>query len=170
MSVRTLRLRQAVDWRAAIWAGLIGGAAFLAAIIVLPWLALGDRWLGMRIMASVVLGPSAVPPPDAFRIEVGLAALGVCLVLSVVFACVVAFVVHRGGMAAGFVGGALIGLALYAINFYTLSYFAPWLFPLRSWMLLVAHAIYGALVGLTYELLEVERFVPTEDSPAEAAP
>ena len=58
-----------------------------------------------------------------------------------------------------FVGGAMLGLALYAINFYSISFFFPWLFPLRSWIFMVAHIVFGAFAGVIYELLEVETFV-----------
>jgi hypothetical protein len=164
-----VRVRQVVDWEAAIWAGLIGGALYLVVGILLPWIILGDPWLIGRIVASLILGPAVVAPQDGFRLSIFLAAVVVHFVLSVAFAYLVAFVIHRGGIITGLVGGALVGLALYSINFYTASYFFPWTFPLRSWMWAVAHLIFGALVGVIYELLEEERLVPVGDSSAALA-
>ena len=69
---------------------------------------------------------------------------------------------HRWGIIVGIIGGAIFGLALYLINFYTLTYFFPWFFPLRSWMMMLSHVIYGATAGGVYEALEVEEFVPLE--------
>jgi hypothetical protein len=60
------------------------------------------------------------------------------------------------------VGGAILGLLLYAINFYTLTFFFPWFFAMRSWPVIVSHIIFGATAGGVYELLEVEEFVPVE--------
>jgi hypothetical protein len=54
-------------------------------------------------------------------------------------------------------------LAIYAINFFAISYFVPWFFPLRSWILLLSHVLFGALAGGIYELLEEEEFVPVKD-------
>ena len=56
-------------------------------------------------------------------------------------------------------GGALFGLALYAIAFYGLALLIPWLAPYQSWPIAVALVLYGAMAGGVYEGLEVERFV-----------
>ena len=91
-----------------------------------------------------------------------LASLLVNTVLSVLFALVIAYVVHRGGILTGIVGGAVLGLALYAINFYTISSFFTWMYALTGWPIVVSHILFGALVGGIYEGLEEEIFVPAE--------
>ncbi len=82
------------------------------------------------------------------------------------FACLVAFCLHRGGIVVGTLGGAIFGLALYCINFYTLTVpeLYPWFFAMRSWVFVVTHVVFGALVGLIYEALEVEEFMPVEET------
>lgn len=155
-------MRQVVDWRAAIWAGLLSGALFLAICIVLPWVTLGDPWVHVRLTASLLLGPSVIPPQGSSSPLIPVAAVAIALLLSVVFASVVAFVVHRWGWILSALGGAILGLALYLINFWTMSWFFPWVFPLRNWMLLLAHVAFGAIVGLVYELLEVQRYITVE--------
>ena len=160
MSLRDVKVRQVVDWGAAIWAALISGLLFLVISIIVPWITLGDPWVHVRLIASLALGPTVIPPQDGMDLQIPLIALAIHMSLSIVFACIVAFVIHRWGWVISALGGALLGLALYAINFYTLSILFAWVFPLRNWMLLCAHVLFGATVGLIYELLEVERYEP----------
>jgi hypothetical protein len=162
MSEVISRRRQLVDWRAAVWAGLLSGAVFLAVSLLLTRVYAGSAWVVVRLLASVVLGAGVLPPPATFDLKATLAALAVHFTLSVLFACVLAYVIHRWGLIVGVVGGAAFGLALYFINFYTLAYFFPWFFPLRSWMMAVSHVAFGACAGGIYEALEVEKFVAEE--------
>ena len=63
----------------------------------------------------------------------------------------------------GIVGGALMGLCLYALNYFTLTAVFPWFFAIRSWMMAVGHILFGAVAGGVYEGLEVEEFVAVEE-------
>ena len=58
--------------------------------------------------------------------------------------------------------GAVFGLALYYINVYTLTLLFPWFFMMQAGIFAVTHVIFGAVAGATYELLEVEEFVPVD--------
>lgn len=163
MSPTSGRLRQVVDWSAAIWAGIVSGVVFLLLnVFVLPVFVGGNAWVSLRYAASIVLGPSVLPPPSTFGLPVMIVAVLVYLVLAVAAAVVLAIVIHRWGLVVGILGGALFGLALYFINFYTLTFIWPWFFALRSWTLLLLHVIFGALAGGIYEALEVERFVTVD--------
>lgn len=158
------KLRQLVDWRAAVWAGLISGGVFLLLnIVVAPLILGGNHWAMVRLTASIILGESILPPPATFNAVALLAALvsntGLCLL----FGLFAAYVLHRGGIVMGFAGGALLGLALYGISFYTLTLFYPWFFAYRGWVMIANHVILGMLAGGIYEWLEVERFVPVKD-------
>lgn len=164
MSKLRRRMRQLVDWRAAVWAGIISGAVFLIIAMALTAVYVGSPWVVTRLLASVLLGSGVLPPPATFTAVTFLVSLILNFLLSVAFACTIAFVLHRWGLVVGILGGALFGLGLYAINFYTLSYFFPWFFPLKSWIMVVAHVVFGALAGGTYEALEVETFVPEKES------
>jgi hypothetical protein len=163
MSSRTPQIRQILDWVAAVWAGIISGALFLVVAAVLTAIYLGSPWVIPRMTASIILGPVALPPPATFQPGIIGAGIIVHLCLSVVFAYIISFTLHRWGIIVGIVGGAAFGLAFYFINFYTLSFFFPWFFPLRSWLLAVAHVVYGAMAGGTYEALEVEKFVAVDN-------
>jgi hypothetical protein len=157
-----LKLRQVVDWKAAISAGVAAGLMFLLLQMALHGLLLegGGVWIVPRYVAAIVMGEGVLPPPASFDLVVVLVALLVHFTLSILYALILAFVIHRWGLLVGILGGALFGLALYAINFYTFSLLFPWFYAGRTWMDIVAHLLYGAVAGGVYELLERETFVP----------
>ena len=157
------RMKQLVDWRAAIWSGVISGVVFLVVAMALTAAYVGSPWVMTRLIASVILGKGVLPPPASFTVGTFLASAVVHGVLSVGFACLIAYVFHRWGLIVGILGGALFGLALYFVNFYTVSFFFPWFFPMRSWIMAASHVVFGALAGGIYEALEVEYFVPVEN-------
>ena len=163
MGHASVYMRQIMDARAALWAGLISGAFFLIASMALTWWAIGSPWVITRLVASLILGPGALPPPATFTVGTALVALAVHFALSIAYAMLIAYILHRWGMVAGIIGGAILGLAIFAINFYTVSYLVPWFYPMRSWMLVASHALFGAMAGGLYEAMEVERFVPASD-------
>lgn len=162
MGATKIKMRQLVDWNAALRAGFLSGLLFLAVNMLLTSVYVGSPWVVVRLVASVVMGKSVLPPPATFDVTIFLVALVVHLVLSIGFACLIAYVLHRWGLIVGLLGGAVLGLALYAINFYTISFFFPWFFPMRSWIMALSHALFGACAGGFYEAMEVEKFVPAE--------
>ena len=124
--------------------------------------AVGSPWVFPRLVAAIVLGKGVLPPPATITPGILLAALAIHLPLSIAYACLIAFVLHRWGLLVGIVGGAALGLALYMINFGTTFAIFPWFAPMKSGISLWAHVAFGAVAGGTYELLEVERFVPED--------
>ena len=152
--------RQLVDWRAAFLAGLFAGIAFFLLQMALTATLLGSPWVFARMTAAIALGRGVLPPPATFDAGIVATAVALHLVLSVAYAALIAFVLHRGGLLLGFVGGALFGLALYAINYWTFAQWFPWFLDLRGGLALLSHVVFGSLAGGMYELLEVERFVP----------
>ena len=165
MSTKRERLRQVVDWSAAVWAGIIAGIIFLILnVLVAPLFLGGNAWISLRYTASILLGDRVLPPPATFDLGVLIVALLVYFAMAIAFAVVLALIIHRWGMIVGIIGGALFGLALYFINFYTLTYFYPWFFAIHSWVLLLSHVIFGAVAGGVYESLEVEEFVVVDSA------
>ena len=163
MTVNPPAMRQLVDWSAAVWAGLIAGTFFLLLILlVTPMVAGGNVWVVLRLLASVVLGSGVLAPPATFSLSALLAGLITHYILSLGYASLLAYIIHRWGLIVGLVGGALLGLALYALNFYTLTFFFPWFFAMRSWPVVLSHIIFGAVAGGVYESLEIEEFVPVD--------
>ncbi len=146
-----------MDKRAATIAGLI--AAILSLLLGMGVLQLlHDNAFGLpRLLATIVLGRDALDPdltPNSTAFVVGAAAH---LVLGLVFAFVISFTLHRWGFWVGLIGGGLFGLALYAINTYTMSAFFPEFYHYRSWFMVGLHVVFGALCGGIYESLERDR-------------
>ena len=77
MSPAPLGMRQLVDWRAAILAGLIAGFAFLALQMGLLASLAGSPWVAVRYLGASLLGRGVLPPPATFDAGVLLAALAV---------------------------------------------------------------------------------------------
>jgi len=163
MSPARSRLRQLVDWRAAILAGVASGLVLLVIEMFLTARAVGSPWVFPRLLAAIVLGKGVLPPPATFAPGLLLVALAIHLPLSIAFACLIAFVLHRWGLVVGIVGGALLGLALYLINFGTVFTVFPWFAIMKGPIALWGHVAFGAVAGGVYELLEVERFVETPE-------
>jgi hypothetical protein len=108
----------------------------------------------MRYLASIVLGAQVLPPPGGFDLVVVITALVVNYGLAIVYALVLAAIIHRWGLLVGIIGGALFGAALYFINLYTLTLFFPWFFSLNSTALLICFIAFGAVTGGVYESLD----------------
>lgn len=149
-------LIRGLDFSAAFWAGLIAGTVFLVTMLVLSANLLGSSDIVYRMIAAMLQGEAVLAP--SVPVDGGLigGALLVHYALSLAFGLIVAIVIHRWGLIVGLFGGAALGLALYTINFFSVSYFFPWFFPLRNWIWLLGHVLFGATAGVTYELLEID--------------
>ena len=102
MSYQSVRTRQIVDWGAAIRAGFIAGFFFLLANLVFMALSFGaNGWVLIRQLASILLGEAILAPPAAFDAAATIVALLVHFALSVGYALLIAYVIHRGGMITG---------------------------------------------------------------------
>lgn len=148
-----------LDWGAVVSAGLISGVIMLLISILLPWIFLGDPFLIVRIMASVLLGPLVISAQAALAPGVYVVAILTHFSLSLFFAALIALIFHRYGMIVAFIGGAVMGVVIYFMNYYTFSLIFPWLLPYRTWMLLSGNIAFGALAGALYELFEDERLI-----------
>lgn len=164
MTRSTVRMRQVMDVSAAVWAGVVGGAVFLLIQIIMATGPLASSlWVPFRWNAAIILGQGVLPPPADFAFLPVLVGLIVHFGLSILFALLIAFIIHRGGLIMGIIGGGALGLALYAVNYFTLTAIFPWFFAISSWMMAVGHIVFGAVVGAVYEGLEVEEFVAVEE-------
>lgn len=157
-------VRHLVDWKAAVYAGLIAGAIFLLVLMITYPLATGGTvWTIFRFIGAIVLGESVLPPPTTFAAGVVITAVVVHFTLSVIYTLILAFIVHSWRIVVSVLGGALFGLALYLINFFTFTMFFPWFYPARAWPFSVVHILFGAVAGGIYELLEKDVFVVEAD-------
>lgn len=164
MTSSSVRMRQVMDVSAAVWGGVIAGAVFLLVqIIMSTWLLNSTMWVPFRWNAAILLGVDVLPPPASFALLPVLVGLIIHFILSIGFGLLIAFVIHRWGLLIGIVGGGILGLTLYAFNYFTLSAFFPWFFAAKNWMMALGHIIFGAVAGGIYEGLEVEEFVSIEE-------
>lgn len=145
-------LRRNVRWRAIPVAGVAAGTAFLLCnAILMPLVLQVSPLLILRYMGSLVMGSQVVNQTDTLPLVVGLL---VHFVISILLTLVISVVIHRWGLAVGIIGGAILGLALYAINLYTFTLFFPWFFAINSLVLLLSHVLFGAVAGGVYETFD----------------
>lgn len=154
-------MRQVMDWKAALWAGILASILFyLLNIFIVPLILGGNMWVIIRLFASIIYGEAILAPPSSFDFTALLVSIIVNIILSLGFTFLIAFSLHKYGLLIGIIGGSIFGLAIYLFNFYTLSYFFPWFFALSSWPFVVTHILFGSAAGGIYELLEVEKYEP----------
>ena len=160
MTTFRTQVRHVMDWKAAVLAGLIAGAVFLVVLLIAYPLATGGTpWTIFRFIGAMVLGEAVLPPPTSFDAGIVITAVIVHFTLAVLYTLVLAFIVHRWRLLVSVIGGALFGLALYLINFFTFTYFFAWFYPARAWPFSLVHILFGAVAGGIYELLEKDVFI-----------
>lgn len=139
-------------WIYGVWAGLIAGAVFMAAEMMLVWLIQGaSPWGPPRMIAAIALGEEALPPPASFDLVIFVAAMLVHFVLSIVLGLVGAWLVHRFDLAAALGVGAVFGLAIYLVNFHLLvpAVFS-WFVMARNPITIAAHILFGVVLTGAY--------------------
>lgn len=143
-------IQRNVTWRAIPIAGFAAGTAHLLVNLILTPLMLGIQpGLIMRYMGSLVLGQGVLM--DTTNTTAVIVGVIVHYALSILFALLIAIVIHRWGLIVGILGGALLGLCIYLINYYTMTYFVNWMFAIDSPVMIIAHLIFGAVAGGVYE-------------------
>jgi hypothetical protein len=141
-----------IDWRSALWAGLIAGAVFMMMEMTLVALAGMGFWAPPRMIAAMALGPSVLPPPPTFDLGVFMVAMAIHFVLSIAYAFAFAGAISRWDLEIGMsiVAGAVFGLILYVVNFYAFTGLFPWFADARGWIGIISHAVFGAVLAWTY--------------------
>lgn len=119
-------------------------------MIMFPLFMDGSPWGPPRMIAAIVLGKEVVPPPATFDFGVILTAVVVHLVLSVIYAIVLAFIVNRMSFWMALVVGAVFGYVLYLVNFYPLTEFFPWFSKARNWISVFTHIVFGIGAAWAY--------------------
>lgn len=145
-------LQKNMVWRAVPIAGLAAGTVFLLTTWLLtPMLLDVEPTLILRYFASILLGEDILLEDTNSNLLVGVL---LHYVLSILFTLLIAVVVHRWGLLVGIVGGAILGLCLYLVNFYTVTILFEWVFAVHSNVMLLSHVLFGAVAGGVYELLD----------------
>ncbi len=138
------------------WAGtgIIGGivAGIAMAMVAMVWMALAGQgfWKPMDVIASILLGKSAIQA--GFQVVPELLGMMIHLVLSAAFGLVFAFVVARTSWSSGAIVGAALayGLLLWIVNVVIIdTLFIPAGLSLAPTpLMVVVHLVYGLVLGL----------------------
>lgn len=145
-----------VNPRAAVGAGLIAGAIFLALeMILVGTVGGGSPWAPPRMIAAIVLGSEVLPPPATFDLFIVLVAAAVHFALSVVFGLLLGWAISRWrlALATAALAGLAFGLAVYVLDFYAMTFLFPWFAMARNTISIVAHAVFGLALGAAYRVL-----------------
>lgn len=144
----------AINWKAAIIAGIIAGAIFMALeMILVPLIGGGSPWGPPRMIGAIALGKDVLPPPADFALMPVMAAMIVHFILSIVFAVILALVVSRLGLGIAILIGAVFGLVLYFVNFYGFTAIFPWFAMARNGISIFSHIVFGALAAWIYKTM-----------------
>lgn len=150
--------KRTIDWRAAVWAGVVASAVFIGLDAFLSFAFLtGNINERMRMLAAVVLGEDVLPPPASLEPGMLLTAVAVHMTVSVIYAIVIAWLVFRVGLLAAATIGLAFGLLIYVVNFYGFAQVFPWLVAARGPVTFSLHALYGLTTAFEYKALARRR-------------
>lgn len=148
-------IQKNMSWRAIPIAGFVAGTAFLAMnLVLMPILMDVDAEIILRYMASLVLGSDVlVEESNTTMLIVG---IFVHYSLSLLATFIIAIVIHRWGLLIGIGIGSLLGLAIYGINFYALTFLFDfeWFLAINNTVFMLSHVLFGAIAGGIYELFD----------------
>lgn len=146
-------VRPRLDWKKALWAGIIAGLVFVMMEMMLVAMVQGmSPWAPPAMMAAMVLGPGILQQPPAFSMKIMMIAMMVHLPLSMMYGLVLGWIVHRLERRAALMAGAAFGLiAAYLVNFYLIAPMVfPWFTEARNWISVVSHVMFGVVLAGAY--------------------
>ena len=156
-----------LDFKAAVWAGIIAGVVFMALEMVLvATVGGGSPWGPPRMIAAIGMGKGVLPPPAAFDLGVMMVAMAIHFVLAILLGVILGLIVSRWklGLMASIGVGAIFGLAVYLVNFYGFTALFPWFAMARTPITLVTHVVFGIVLGWSYHALAVRHFALRADA------
>ena len=156
---RSLQLRTLSDPVAGVLAGAIAGAAYLVAQATFTGLArTGGMAEPLQRIAAILMGPDAAPPPAELNFTVFGMAMIIHFALAMVFGRVVGTVACGRGFPRAVLSGAVVGLALYVLNFHLIAPLAfPWFEGSLQLVTVADHALFGGIAGAACALLSRPR-------------
>jgi hypothetical protein len=145
-------------------AGLGGGLAMALIGSLLAQALDQDRWLQLKAIASLVLGPAVAAQPGYASGPIALGALMhllMAVLLGVLFELLMRQIARRRSDhgipdVAGLAYGLLIWLVAYFVVIPTAS---PLLLQIYEPALIIQHLVYGAVTGLLYSMLRPQPYL-----------
>ena len=143
------------SWKDSVYAGLIGGVIMMMLeMIMVPLFNMGTAWGPPRMMAGIILGADAAPPPATFDFWILMAGLMVHLTMSIIFALILDAIINNMSFIWALVVGAVFGYALYLVNFYVIAdWWFPWFTKATSWVTGFTHITFGISAAWAYKAL-----------------
>ena len=146
-----------LSWIRAAGAGIIAGVVATVAQIVLWWAFTDDLphilYRDARLTAAILMGPSVLPPPSTFDLEIMIVATVIHFGLSVAYGLILGLAIHRLSMRPALFSGLVFGLILYVVNMYGITEIFPWFSAVRDWITIIAHVVFGVSVAAAYKVL-----------------
>jgi len=143
-------------------AGLGGGSAMALIGALLTHALDQDRWLQLKVIAGLVLGPAVATQSGFVAGPIVLGALihlAVAALLGALFEVGMRRIAHGIPEVAGLAYGLLIWLAAF---FVVIPIVSPLLLQIYAPALLIQHLVYGAVTGLLYAMLRPQPAIPYE--------
>jgi hypothetical protein len=134
---------------AGVVGGLVAGTAYLLAqVSFTAAVRAGSAAEPLQRIAAMLMGPDAAPPPAEFTFTVFGMALIIHFTLAMSFGRLVSAVTWRLRPGRGLLAGAVVGLALYALNFGLIAPAAfPWFGESIRWVTVVDHLLFGGIAA-----------------------
>lgn len=148
----------AINWKAAIWAGIIAGvvSTLLQALL---WASTGAfpsaLFRDSRLAAAILMGRDVLPPPATFDVTVMLVAACLHFALSIGYGAMLGSIMSRAAIWTAIWIGAGFGAGLYVVNLYGFTAIFPWFADVRDWITFAAHIVFGVTAAVTYRVLAV---------------
>ncbi len=144
----------AINWKAAIIAGIVAGAIFMMLeMILVPLVGGGSPWGPPRMIAAIGMGKEVLPPPGDFALMPIMVAMVIHFILSIIFAVILAFIIQRFSLGLAILIGAIFGLLLYFINFYGFTAVFPWFAKAQNAVTIFSHIVFGAAAAWIYKAI-----------------
>jgi hypothetical protein len=122
-------------------------------VVELIFLPIANRlpadWI-LRLIASLTAGPVTLSWPAGQIGGLIVSTLAAHSALSVAYAIVLCRMEDEVSPPASVAVGALMGFAIYLVNFYLLSPIFPWFASARGVVTIAAHVLYGVSTALTH--------------------
>lgn len=144
-------------WLAAFYAGMAAGIFSTIAQILLWWLfwdALPSiLYRDARFAAAIILREGVLLSPVTLDWRVMFIATWVHFGLSIIYAIVLSWLIHRLDIKNALIAGGLYGLGLFTINMYGFVIIFPWFVETRDWITVTAHVVFGVSAACVYKVL-----------------
>lgn len=146
------------DWAAAAVAGFGAGGVLMLLELFWSTLVVGSNpWGASRMVAAIVMGADVLRSAE-YSTGVLAVALVVHYVIGIALGCVLAAIIAPfhldSSIGMVLLAGAVFGIVIYFVNFYTVVAAFPWFAQMRGWQTIIAHVIFGLIAAFTYWKLE----------------